>query len=158
MFTKVCSLCQETKELSFFSLKRNKPNSRCKACVAAYYKEYREKNIELILGKSKNFWKVYKGTEAQKAVNKRKCKRYQIKNLDKFRGYVATRRAFQGKATPPWANLEVIAKMYSACPEGHEVDHIVPINNKLVCGLHVENNLQYLLSSENRSKSNKFPI
>lgn len=38
-----------------------------------------------------------------------------------------------------------------------EVDHILPIKHPKVCGLHVAANLQILLPSENRRKSNKIP-
>ena len=155
---KVCSTCNETKTLSLFSLKRNKPNARCKSCVSVYYKKYREANLEKDKKRHAEHWKVYKGTEAQKAANKKKCKTYQEKNLNKFRLYEATRRAKQKQATPTWANLNEISNLYLNCPAGFDVDHIIPINSKYVCGLHVENNLQYLPSSENKSKSNKFPI
>lgn len=58
--------------------------------------------------------------------------------------------------TPAWAELDQIKIFYALCPEGHDVDHIVPLQGELVSGLHVLKNLQYLPSKENNSKSNKF--
>ena len=37
-----------------------------------------------------------------------------------------------------------------------EVDHIVPINHPLVCGLHTEDNLQIVTANYNHFKSNYF--
>lgn len=57
---------------------------------------------------------------------------------------------------PKWANLNTIKNIYKNCPEGMVVDHIIPLQGENVCGLHVENNLQYLTISENTQKGNKF--
>ena len=61
--------------------------------------------------------------------------------------------------TPSWADKNLILEIYAKCPEGHEVDHIIPlrglIDGRPVSGLHVQNNLQYLTREANRKKKNK---
>ena len=54
--------------------------------------------------------------------------------------------------TPNWVNADEIFEFRSNCPPGHHVDHIVPLAGKLVSGLHVVWNLQYLPRKENLSK------
>lgn len=51
--------------------------------------------------------------------------------------------------------VDEIIQWYENCPQGYHVDHIVPIKNDNVCGLHVPWNFQYLTQSENSSKGNK---
>lgn len=67
----------------------------------------------------------------------------------------ARRRAALLNATPPWADLDKIKEIYRNCPEGYHVDHIYPLKANNSCGLHVENNLQYLTIEDNLRKSNK---
>ena len=57
---------------------------------------------------------------------------------------------------PVWADQKKIDEIYRNKPDGHEVDHIIPLSGKTVSGLHVHNNLQYLPKQENRLKSNRF--
>ena len=58
--------------------------------------------------------------------------------------------------TPAWADLDAIKFFYECCPKGFHVDHIIPLHGKLISGLHVENNLQWLPAGDNVRKSNKF--
>ena len=58
------------------------------------------------------------------------------------------------------ADAAEVQGMYDFCKifKGFEVDHIIPLNGKIVSGLHVLSNLQVLPISENRSKGNKFAL
>jgi len=60
--------------------------------------------------------------------------------------------------TVSWSELDKIKEFYNNCPQGHHVDHIIPLNGEKVSGLHVLENLQYLPASDNCSKNNKFEI
>jgi hypothetical protein len=59
------------------------------------------------------------------------------------------RRKFQ---TPADEDISRLQEFYANCPDGHEVDHIIPISKG---GLHTLPNLQYLPKHLNRRKSNK---
>ena len=75
-----------------------------------------------------------------------------------YRAAKARYRASKLQATPKWADLEAIKEIYKNCPVGYHVDHIVPLQGKLVCGLHVHENLKPIPAEENLAKSNKFEI
>lgn len=85
------------------------------------------------------------------------CKQcFNSKVRDTRKEYQASRKADKLNATPSWANLNKIKEIYSKCPVGYHVDHVIPLVGSNVCGLHVENNLQYLTAKDNLQKSNKF--
>jgi hypothetical protein len=99
-----------------------------------YYKKYYEENREVLIKKSLDWAK---------------------KNKGKKNAQNAKRRAQKLKATPIWCDLKLIQEFYKNCPEEYHVDHIYPLQNDKICGLHVIWNLQYLPASENMKKSNK---
>ncbi len=76
---------------------------------------------------------------------------------ESYNAYLASRKARVKKATPPWADLNAIRQLYYNCPEGYHVDHIIPLNGRIISGLHTMSNLQYLPAQENLHKSNKNP-
>lgn len=79
-----------------------------------------------------------------------------------MRPYHAKRRARKRAALPAWADLAEIRKVYEQCEAltaatgvAHHVDHIVPLQGKTVCGLHVHYNLRAIPAEENLRKKNR---
>ena len=94
-------------------------------------------------------------------INKEKQRLYRKKYYStplgkaKMNAKTNKRRAAKLNAIVAWTNLERIKEIYKNCPKGYHVDHYFPLQGENVCGLHVENNLQYLTASKNISKGNK---
>lgn len=87
--------------------------------------------------------------------------RWRVENAGKTAFYKARRRSLKLCATPSWLtdnDWRKIDSIYAkAAKTGMDVDHIIPIQGKLVCGLHVPSNLQLLTPNENKAKSNRLP-
>lgn len=87
-------------------------------------------------------------------------------NIEKTREYLANRRASKKNATPLWLTDEdrfIIKQVYVAAKDkekrfgiAYHVDHIIPLQNDKVCGLHVWWNLQVIPADINYRKSNSF--
>lgn len=109
-----------------------------------YSKRYREENSEACAQRVKN---------------------WEARNPDRVRAKNNRRRAAKLNAEPSWLSeehQEQIIQMYALAKdceimtgESYHVDHIVPLQGKTVCGLHVPWNLQVLPSDLNLRKSNK---
>ena len=117
--------------------------------IKAYKKVWNKVNEEKIKVYNKDWY------EANKEKKKEYLSVYRKNNKGLLNAYNSKRGADKIMATPSWANLEKIKEIYKNCPEGYHVDHIYPLRSEYVCGLHVENNLQYLTAKENMEKSNK---
>ena len=85
-------------------------------------------------------------------------KRWYNNNKKKALANTRYQQAARLKRVPKWSEKELIAAFYENCPEGYHVDHILPLQGKLVSGLHVFGNLQYLPAKENQSKGNKVEL
>ena len=80
----------------------------------------------------------------------------------------AKRRAAKLKRTPSWSSTEdeqKIKDLYIKAKElekkynvKYHVDHIIPLQGKLVSGLHIFSNLQVITAIDNMSKSNTYNI
>lgn len=169
MKTKHCKYCNTTKDLTQFHKSPHEKygvRNKCKLCVKAYNSvRYEEKREELLQWQSDYY---QENSEAVKEYNRKHYKRYYPKNKPKYYSKNAKRRAIAKQATPAWADLQYIEDLYANAAEANDifkdigikfhVDHIVPLNSPVVCGLHVEHNLQILTAEENLAKSNKFDI
>lgn len=166
---KTCSRCGMSKAEESF-LKGN----RCKTCreddkrfyednkeaKAAYKKSYRRRNKEFLAIQGKRYYEANKETIA--STNKI----YRKENKEIMDAISAKRRAAERMAVPPWFSLEhqhQIREIYNrrnvlieATTIQYQVDHIVPLQGKNVCGLHVPWNLQIITAKENLSKGNSY--
>ena len=174
---KTCTKCKQSLSLTLFSKKKSTKDGysyNCKSCFAIYMKEYSktDKNKEY----SKHYFQNINGEQKEK--RSKYFKEWIEKNKDKIIQYdkeryqnnkhvyiqrSALRKANKLNATPKWADIEQIKLFYKKAKQltintgiMHHVDHIVPLKNKNVCGLHVEHNLQILTAKENLAKSNKY--
>ena len=120
------------------------------AQTKAYYADNKEK-----------MQAYYKETRSTKEVKAKKAaydKEYGKDNRGKKNASNAKRHAAKLQRTVGWSDELVISMIYADCPEGHHVDHIIPLQGEKVSGLHVAWNLQYLTAEENLAKGNKYTI
>lgn len=99
------------------------------------------------------------GKKAREAVLK--WKKRNVAEAVGQRSGNAYRRSHIGQR-PKWGDKKRISMIYKASrlmrDAGHDlvIDHVIPLNSELVCGLHVWNNLQLISSKANREKANHF--
>jgi hypothetical protein len=102
-------------------------------------------------GRCHDCHKIAKKKWLNTPTGKQAKKDWDRRNIHKRRARMRNRSSAQ----PPWTNTQAISEFYRECPAGFHVDHIVPLNNSVVCGLHIVENMQYLPEKENLKKGNK---
>ncbi len=153
---KKCYSCQTLKPYEDFT--RSKTHwdgfkAWCKPCNSKKTVEWQKRNRDKKNAKQARF----KANNWEKVRDKHK--QYKLDNIEATRAQrvkdMRNRRIRKLQACPPWVNQAVIQEIYDNCPEGMTVDHIMPLRNPILCGLHVPWNLQYLSRIENSIKNNK---
>jgi hypothetical protein len=157
---KSCSQCQQVKRYDQFSVRRRAKDGRsstCKQCIRESDAAYRDRFKDKLLRQKRDAY------QADPAKFKARVKVHQQDNAALFNARNAVRYARKKKAVPEWADLQDIASFYETSiavgmltGEWHEVDHIVPLNSKLVCGLHCPANLRVIPATQNQSKGNRY--
>lgn len=178
----ICSKCKVSKDSSFYYKRKASKSGFQTYCIACtknrnvlYGETWRKNNNDKI--KKLNI-KYYvensnklktKMSEYHIKNRKERCeykKTHYILNKSLYLHYSRFRKLKLAKATPSWLStdqLDEIKSYYQTAKKLseqtfilHHVDHIVPINGKNVCGLHVPWNLQVLPAIDNLKKSNKY--
>jgi len=154
---KICRQCNISKSLDNFSKDSDKKDGLrriCKICDGNKSKLYRQVNDAKVKAAYKIFYN--KNKKKQRLRCKLKSRIYYKKNKKYFKAKSAKRRSKLLDRVVPCSNIMNIKQIYVNCPKGYEVDHIIPLQNKNISGLHVSWNLQYLTKLKNLSKANKF--
>jgi hypothetical protein len=169
---KVCVECLEFKPIGQFH-KYSGKQSRRRDCIDCFNLEWKSlrKKYKNSHKKLLNSWRKA-NPDKVKAQGKRKKRTdksretsriYWSNNKDKKRAVDANRRIQKGSSAYCKLRSKETEKIYKACIEMNKtsseklvVDHIIPLTNKNVCGLHCPENLQILPLKQNSSKRNKF--
>lgn len=157
---KACVTCKTFKAFSEFynEIKgRDGKMNQCISCNKASRQAYRNANREKERIRNREY-----GKRCSHVVIAR-VNRWRKANPGKDRAKNRMRGAQKLKACPPWARKHNVRKeiqthylhaewLEQATGFSFHVDHIVPLQNDFVCGLHVPANLMVLEASQNISK------
>lgn len=153
---KTCKTCLISKPYTEFYKNSNRPGLRteCKVCYTA---RSMVRHILKPLSKEVRVKNSKKFRADNPGYNAKACAKYLATHWDESLARNASNKALRRAMTKSITKEEKVQinQFYLNCPEGYEVDHIIPIKGKTVSGLHVLANLQYLTKHENRSKSNR---
>lgn len=168
---KVCKDCKVTKPLSeYYKSKSYKDGflARCKPCHIYVSNKSAKRRYQDNLEQRKEYNRKYYEVNSHlyQESNKERAAKWYQDNRERGIQNARQREGLQKSATPRWlteSNLLEIKYIYQHAKdcqaisgEVYEVDHIIPIRGKDICGLHVPWNLQVLPMDLNRKKSNNY--
>jgi hypothetical protein len=134
--------------------------TNCKECHKDACKANARANPDRVAAANKKFYSANKEDYARRASEARKQRPQMFNEIN------ARYRSRKKRSMPSWLTeeqKEQIVSVYAhardcelVSGESYHVDHIVPLQGKDICGLHVPWNLQVLPADVNISKSNKY--
>jgi len=149
----VCVECMKEDWVVDNEKRKEKPKSEAaRAAGRRYYQKNREAVIARAAARPPEEVRGYKD-------------KHKYANPEYYKALTSVRKRRHRNATPPWVTKEQklqIRQLYLEAQrltkltgERYVVDHIVPLLNDSVCGLHVPWNLRVMTQEENLRKSNK---
>lgn len=165
---KHCARCDTTKSAVEFGMNAGRKDGLavyCRACTKSYMagKTYDKDRWANMREQESARNKKYRARAAEKLLpaHREKAARRRKERPDLVNAANMARKAAQRQAIPSWADMAQVRLIYSKAKElsavlGVElqVDHVVPLRSKLVCGLHTPANLQLLDAGLNHAKRN----
>lgn len=139
----------------------------CRACAMAFREAHKDRlNAATKTWRDKNPDKAKQSCLSWRDRNMEKQKTttaaWKKANPVKRRMHEAKRRAAKIGSTPAWVNqflieeiCDLAVKRSAATGFEWHVDHIVPLQSSIVCGLHWERNLQVIPAKANIAKRNR---
>lgn len=168
----VCKTCHREQCKKYYAENKAVSNAQTKryyvenkAAMKAWAKKYRAENKAAIDAQRKRYYvenkavikaRSKKWSQANPDKRSASAAVYKKANPDKISALNAKRRASKLQAIPAWFDKEEVNHIYKLA-KAHNlvVDHMVPLNSNLVCGLHTADNLRCVHSSVNASKGNR---
>jgi len=146
---KDCISCKKLLSYDNFSIdngQRSKLSTKCRDCQSMHRKDYRINNYRAV----REYENKYRKKETSKALRAKE---------------ESNRRATKFGATPIWySELDdfILEELYFQAKRlensfgiAYHIDHIIPLQSNIVCGLHWHKNWQLLSSYDNLAKGNK---
>lgn len=175
---KICKRCSTLKEAEHFykrSASKDGLTPLCKLCHVVDCKQRASKNPDAAAARARQWYvnnpeRAKKARQSYRVANAEDVRQYKARwrndNRGKVRNYQARRRATKLGAIPIFRvdeelNSFALEEMYNLSRlrtaltgVRWHVDHIVPLQSDLVCGLHWYANLRVITAKENQMKSN----
>ena len=142
--------------------KRRVKDRKCMECESTKMVKLRKEQPKLISDKKKQSY------ERNKEQHLKQKREYRQANKGKINALVAARKKHIKQRTPAWLTefdrlkiqciYSVAAMLTRENKEPWHVDHTIPLQGKLISGLHVPENLQLMRGLENISKKNRYEV